>query len=71
MHCSTPTFNNDLVFTLIIQLTPHPTSIRKQSLAYIGNSTISSLTLIIYKAKMTARPIQFQKSTLGVVKHKS
>ena len=22
VHCSTPTFNNDLVFTLIIQLTP-------------------------------------------------
>ena len=22
VHCSTPTFNNDLVFTLIVQLTP-------------------------------------------------
>ena len=59
VHCSTPTFNNDLVFTLIIQLT------------YIENSTIPSFTLIIYKAKMTARPTQFQKRTLGVGKDKS
>ena len=59
MHCSIPTLNTALVFTLMIHgdLTPSHFN-RKKSLA-IGNiklKTIPFLRRIIYKAKMTARP---------------
>ena len=30
VHCSTPTFNNDLVFTLIVQLTPIQLQLEKE-----------------------------------------
>ena len=47
--------------------------LRKKSLA-IGNiklNTIPFLRRIIYRAKMTARPMQFKKGKLDIVKHKS
>jgi hypothetical protein len=34
-------------------------------------NTIPFLRRIIYKAKMTARPMQFKKGKLDIVKHKS
>jgi hypothetical protein len=47
--------------------------LRKKSLA-IGNiklNTIPFLRRIIYKAKMTAHPMQFKKGKLDIAKHKS
>ena len=72
MHCSIPTLNNALVLMIQGDLTPSNLE-RRASLLGILN-TIPSLRRIIYKAKMTARPVTHaikKKGELGIVKHKS
>ena len=71
MHCSIPTLNIALVFTLMIHgdLTSSKLERRASLSRYIN--TIPSLRRIIYKAKPTACPMQFKKGKLGIVKHKS
>ena len=58
-----PTLNTALVFTSMIHgdLTPSNfKDTRQQSLA-TGNNATPLLRRIIYKAKITARPMQFKK----------
>ena len=61
---------------MIMFLDPHPTPIRKNRLAYIElyweQTGLYSFvhTDYLLAIKMTARPVQFQKSTLAVVKRK-
>ena len=73
MHCSIPTLNTALVFTLIIHgdLTPSHLERRASLLGNYIKYTIPFLRRIIYKAKMTARPMQFKKGKLDIAKHKS
>jgi hypothetical protein len=73
-HCSIPTLNAALVFTLMIHGDLTSSNLeRKKSLA-IGNTKLNTIPFldrrIIYKAKMTARPMQFKKGKLDIVKHK-
>ena len=56
MHCSIPTFNTALVFTMMIHGDLTPSNLeRRASLLGIKLNTIPFLKRIIYKAKMTAR----------------
>ena len=63
MHCSIPTLNTALVFMHVDDTRRfNAIPLRKKSLA-IGNiklNTIPFLRRIIYKAKMTTRPMQFK-----------
>ena len=73
MHCSIPTLNTAACFHVDDTRRFNAIPLRKKSLA-IGNiklNTIPFLRRIIYKAKMTARPIQFKKGKLDIAKHKS
>jgi hypothetical protein len=74
MHCSIPTLNTALVFTLIIHgdLTPSHLERRASLLGNYIKYTIPFLRRIIYKAKMTARPMQVNLTgKLDIAKHKS
>ena len=73
MHCSIPTLNTALVFMLMIHGDLTPSKLERRASLAIGNiNTIPSLRRIfIYKAKMTACPMEFKKGKLGIVKHKS
>ena len=73
MDCSIPTLNTALVFTLMIHGDLTPSNLERRASLLGSNiklNTIPFLRRIIYRAKMTERPMQFKKGKLDIVKHK-